>query len=99
MSEFPFQRILVVGATGSGKTTLASRLAGILGVPHVEMDALHWKPGWEHVGDEDMCNLVDVATRAEAWVLDGNYGVTREIVWPRAQAVAWLDLPLLIVFW
>ncbi len=38
------QRIVVVGTTGSGKTTLAAQLALIAGCPHIELDALHWEP-------------------------------------------------------
>ncbi len=34
------QRILVVGTTGSGKTTLAGQIAERLGYPHIEQDAL-----------------------------------------------------------
>ena len=40
------RRIVVVGSTGSGKTTVAKRLAGILGAPYVELDALNWEPNW-----------------------------------------------------
>jgi adenylate kinase family enzyme len=39
-------RIVVKGASGSGKTQVAARLAVDLGVPHVELDALHWGPNW-----------------------------------------------------
>jgi len=35
------QRISVVGTSGSGKTTVARRIAEALGFPHVELDALH----------------------------------------------------------
>ena len=39
-------RTSVVGSSGSGKSTVARRLADILGVPYVELDAIHWRPGW-----------------------------------------------------
>ncbi|WP_423226670.1 AAA family ATPase, partial [Candidatus Amarolinea aalborgensis] len=41
------QRIVVVGTSGSGKTTLARRLALALGIPHIELDALHWEANWQ----------------------------------------------------
>ena len=40
------RRTVVVGTTGSGKTTVAAELARRLGVSHVEMDALYWGPDW-----------------------------------------------------
>ncbi len=38
------ERILILGRTGSGKTTLARELAAALGVPHVELDSLYFGP-------------------------------------------------------
>ena len=35
-------RILIAGPSGSGKTTFAARLGRLLGIPHTEMDSLHW---------------------------------------------------------
>ena len=40
----PPPRIAVVGTTGSGKTTVARRLARALAVPHVELDVLNYHP-------------------------------------------------------
>ncbi|MBI4730421.1 MAG: AAA family ATPase [Acidobacteria bacterium] len=48
------KRVLVVGTTGSGKTTVASILATYLGVPHVEFDGLHWKLGWVEADTEEL---------------------------------------------
>ena len=44
------QRVLVMGSSGSGKSTFARRLSKITGIPFVSLDALFWKPGWVDVG-------------------------------------------------
>ena len=85
------QGIVVVGATGCGKSTLAERLARHLGLDFIELDGLFWKPGWVESSKAEFRARVDAATRAPGWVLAGNYGMCRDIVWPRAEAVIWLD--------
>jgi adenylate kinase family enzyme len=96
---FPYRRICVVGTTGSGKSMLASELARRLQLPHVELDALHWGPDWTHCSDEEMRLLAEEATCGDAWVVDGNYGIIRDITWPRAEAVIWLDYTLPLILW
>jgi adenylate kinase family enzyme len=66
-------------------------------VPHVEFDALFHGPGW--TARPSFTADVDAATAASAWVADGNYSATRELVWARADTVVWLDLPRLLVEW
>lgn len=43
---FPYRRLVVVGATGCGKSRLAERLAGKLNADLIEPDALGWEPNW-----------------------------------------------------
>jgi adenylate kinase family enzyme len=87
-------RIVVVGTSGAGKTTLALRIAALLELPHIELDAINWQPGWRdltrHDPEEFVCR-VNAAIEAEAWVVDGNYGSVRDRVWPRATHLVWLD--------
>jgi adenylate kinase family enzyme len=40
------KRVVVIGNSGGGKSTLARRVAAQLDCPHVEVDSLLWQPGW-----------------------------------------------------
>lgn len=86
------ERINVIGTSGSGKSTFARRLAGILDLPYVEMDRLYWGPNWSEPSDAEFLPRVETATAADRWVLDGNYSRTTPIKWRRVQLVVWLDL-------
>ena len=90
-------RIAVVGTTGSGKTTLARRLAELLKAPHVELDALHWGPGWTPVCTEEFRARIAGALAGRRWVCDGNYSKGRDLTLARANTLVWLDYPLWLV--
>jgi adenylate kinase family enzyme len=92
------QRVVVVGTSGSGKTTLAGAIAQRLGVPHIELDALHWLPGWAERPAGEFRADVEQSVARDAWALDGNYGSVRDIVWSRATHVIWLDFAFSLVF-
>jgi adenylate kinase family enzyme len=84
-------RVLVAGGSGSGKTTLASRIQTVLGVEHVEIDALFHGPGWAprptFVAD------VEAFTARPEWVTEWQYTPVRPLLAERADLVVWLDLP------
>ena len=93
------ERAVVVGTSCSGKTTLARQLAGVLGAPHVELDGIHWMPGWRERPVDEVRRITVEAAAAERWVMDGNYSAVRDIVWGRATAVVWLNYPFRVVLW
>lgn len=97
MSE-PVRRILVVGTTGSGKTTVASELARLGGLPHTELDTLRYERDWREVATADFCEQVAAVAATDAWIIDGNYAAVRQLTWSRAQLVVWLDYPLPVIF-
>ncbi len=89
------ERIVVVGSSGSGKTTFARRLATALGVPHLEMDSVFHRHGLADEAHDEFLPTLDEFTDAARWVVDGNYTShgTRDVVWPKADTFVWLDLP------
>ena len=97
--SFTARRINVVGTSAVGKTSMAAALATLLEVPHVELDALHWEPNWTEAPDDVLRDRVRAAIAGDGWVVDGNYAKVRDLLWERAEAVVWLDLPLRTVLW
>ena len=87
------QRVIVVGPSGSGKTTVAAALAHHTGLPHTELDALWWDPGWTEVGAGEFRRRLAPVVATDRWVLCGNYFSVgmRELAWPRADTIVFLD--------
>jgi adenylate kinase family enzyme len=91
------RRIAVVGAVGSGKSSLARTLAQRARLPYVELDSLRYHPHWKKVAEQKFFDDVVRNAGESEWVIDGNYELTRDIVWIRAQVLIWVDYPLRIV--
>ncbi len=85
----------MIGTSGSGKTTLAKQIARRRQVPHIELDAIHWLPGWQEEDDERYREKLKTAIAQPSWVLDGNYfSKSVDIQWNKvggATAVVWCD--------
>lgn len=94
----PEPRIVIVGTTGSGKTTLARRLSEQTGIPHIELDALHWGPNWQEAPLDTFRERIAAALTESTWIVDGNYSKVRDIVWGGANTLIWLDYTFPLVF-
>lgn len=92
------ERVAIVGTSCTGKTTLARTLSDRFGVPHVELDALHWGPHWTPVPSEVFRARVRDAIAEPRWIVDGTYWAVRDLVWTRATTLIWLDYPFRLVF-
>jgi adenylate kinase family enzyme len=65
------------------------------------MDALYWEENWKETSDAIFTERVSHVVReaGQAWVIDGNYRLSRAMVWPIAHTVVWLDYPLWLIYW
>ena len=92
------QRILIIGGSGTGKSTLAREMGARLELPVIHLDQHFWSPGWVQPEPEEWRRRVAELAARDAWVIDGNYSGTLAMRLPRAEAVVWLDLPRRIYF-
>jgi adenylate kinase family enzyme len=95
-SEAPFDRTLIIGNSGSGKTWLSLRLAETLGTEAVELDGIHWEPGGCNVARDKKLAIEAVrqAAAKPAWIIEGVYGWLAQEATSRATALIWLDIPV-----
>lgn len=84
-------RVLVAGTSGAGKTTYGRAAAGVLGLPHVEIDALFHGPDW--TPRSSFAADVDAFSAGAAWVTEWMYSAVRAVLAERADLMLWLDLP------
>ena len=91
------ERVIVVETSCCGKTAFSKRLSGILQQPHIELDALYWGPNWEPKPADEFRRLVDHATSGDRWIVDGNYSVIRNLIWPKGTTVIWLNYSFITV--
>ncbi len=92
------RRIHLVGASGSGTTTLGRALAQRLGVPHFDTDDYFWLPGdppFEKIRDRDerQALLAGDLDRHDAWVLSGSLCGWGDLLIPRFELVVFCAVP------
>lgn len=87
------KRILVIGSGGSGKSTFSRELSEKLGIAVVHLDRLFWLSGWTRRPTEEWLELLNSELEKDRWIMDGNFGATREKRMQRADTVIFLDLP------
>ena len=85
------ERIMVLGPSASGKSTLAHQLGQITGINVIHLDRLFWNPGWVETPSEEMDQKVINAASEDRWIIDGNYFRTLQFRMERASSVVYID--------
>lgn len=99
MTEAP-RRIHLVGGGGSGKTTLARRIASASRAPLHELDAIGYEGGAGAKRPLD-AKLADIAkiSAEPAWVTEGIFLWWTDKLLAAADLIIWLDLPWRVAAW
>jgi adenylate kinase family enzyme len=93
-------RILVIGCSGGGKTTLSLQLCRRLGLPFVSMDReFFWLPGWVNRQKAEERALIAAKVAEDQWLMDGTGPSTFDLRLPRADVVIWVRLLRKVCLW
>lgn len=85
------RRVLVLGCSGAGKTTLTIAIGRKLGLPVIHLDAHYWNPGWVETAKDEWPQKVARLVEAERWVMDGNYSNTLDLRLERCDTAIFVD--------
>jgi len=87
------KRVLIIGSSGAGKTTLALALAEKTKLPLIHLDTEYWHPGWVATPDEVWHAKVEELSARASWIMEGNYSGTFSIRMPRADTIILVTRP------
>lgn len=86
-------RVLIVGCSGAGKTSLALKLGALVGLPIVHLDREFWQPGWAEPSMAVWRHNVEELAAQPRWIMDGEYRNSLDLRMPRADTIIFLDMP------
>jgi adenylate kinase family enzyme len=98
-AAYLMKRVLIIGGSCSGKSTLARQLADRTGLPVIHLDQKYFGPEWKEPKRADWADTVTKFAARESWIMDGNFSGTFPLRMPRADTVVFLDQPTWRCLW
>ncbi len=86
-----YKKISIVGAPGTGKTTLANKLSEILQIEATHIDGLHYLPNWQIRDKSERDTIILNIVKKDKWIIDGTYKSTLKARFESADLIIWLD--------
>lgn len=91
---FDFKKIIVIGCSGSGKTTFSRKLHKIINLPVYYLDSIYWKEAATHLTREEFIEKQNEIFKTNEWIIDGNYKHTLEMRIQEADLIFFFDIPM-----
>lgn len=92
--EKEYRKIIVIGCSGSGKSTFSKKLSEKTGLPLYYLDMLYWNDDWTHISREEFREKQKEIMKGGEWILDGNFRGTVETRLKRCELAYFLDFPV-----
>ncbi len=87
------KKIIVIGCSGSGKSTFSKKLAEITGLPLYHLDNIYWLPDASHLERPEFIEKQKEIMKTDRWIIDGNYGGTQKYRFEKCELAFFFDLP------
>lgn len=91
------KKIVIIGNSASGKSTLAKSFASFEHVAHLDLDTIAWEKGTPPTRlsiEQSKTILLEFDKANKSWVIEGCYGDLVQCVVPYANEMIFLDLPV-----
>lgn len=92
MNILKYNRIIIVGNNGSGKSFLSKELSVITDLPLIHLDVEFWRPNWEKPPKDEWIILQMELISKEKWIIDGNHTDSMELRFKAADVIIFLDI-------
>lgn len=86
-----YKKIAIVGAPGTGKTTLADKLSEILNIEATHIDGLHHLENWQIRDKSERDKMLLDVVKKDEWIIDGTYASTLKERFEKSDIIIWLD--------
>lgn len=87
-------KVLVIGCSGGGKTTLALRISEKYALAYQSIDRdVRWLPGRQVRDRTEQRQIISELAGRDRWVMDGTSPSSFDIRVPRADLIVWVRLP------
>ena len=90
-----YKKVAIIGAPGTGKTTLANNLSKILNINPTHIDGFHHLPNWEIRDKVERDKMILEVVKKDEWIIDGTYRATLKQRLEKADLIIWLDFSTL----
>ena len=88
------KKIIVIGCSGSGKSTFSRELHNKIDIPLFHLDMMYWNADKTNVEKQVFLERLSSVMEKDEWIIDGNYGSTMELRMEKCDTVVFLDYPL-----